>query len=504
MHELGAAIDGVRDTLDARATLVSGGWIERRSGSVTTLEKSAQGSVAVLLQEIRGHVRHFSSLHAEGTFGGMSLSVGNALDSPFISAQSPGDTRQTFEKSQQEFAARAWSGDAGAALKLSGTWRVSISSDLTDPLKISNPGIDWHVLPAAEDLENEIQRVDSWHLRPLFDNAKPTMFLVENLDDRSWIFGGRFAVTGLQSDVVAQAISNFASSRTETKGALRELPAASAPEALEHELGGSSDLEKVSAGIWQACAAMSWASMASSLAVSVDGSLQVQIFGLQRVTHEIARAGLSLSNADCENAYAIHRWVQSSPGVDKLLAVQQVASLYRDTPPWTRNSDVFEAAQAVYNQMQRGTVAEVMQARRSARTMALDLTNRTADATSAMTRSTAERCVATLLGVLAVAVAQTTQVISVEVAQSLRLLLAAALIGLVAWNVFMEGPPLSASLRALSKDMPKVADLISDSERAEILGLTSVSNARRSAIRTRVAVPIVYAIVAGLALFVQV
>jgi hypothetical protein len=80
-----------------------------------------------------------------------------------------------------------------------------------------------------------------------------------------------------------------------------------------------------------------------------------------------------------------------------------------------------------------------------------------------------------------VIVAQTTRAITEGQAHDLRARLALFLLGLIVWNLTVEGPPVSSPLKSLRRDLDTVADRLTESERDEILQLSAITSACRRA-----------------------
>jgi len=499
--------DAIRETRDFCGTvhgLKARGWTVTRDVSTVTLVKSG-GTSGEVLSDLSGLLDVADRASAEGVFGEASLLVLMAKGKqPVVSRQSPVDYLRTFGRELVDTAADAWAGDAEAALSLPGRWTVTVVRDLSSALAAVEPTFTWRVLPGLSAIEALLLQVPVWALGPTWDEGQPTVFLLEDLDKGNTLHLGRSAIVPLAADEDILEAMRALERRTARDWRMPDLPDAAAPEALAPTLRTGSKLAALEHAAWMRCATMSWVALSTKVDLLGAGSaIVLEVFGLQRVAHRVEAKGVSINEYQARKAYGLYEWASAPDAVDQRLAVQQVASLYRDQPPWEKSADVYDAAIAVFATLRRDAVSEVLLARRSARTLALDVANRTTEQVVAAARVAVERAVATLLAIGGVIVAQTTKALTEGQAQDLRVLLAVFLVGLVLWNITVEGPPLSAPLKSLVQDLRAIADLLTDSERKEILRLDALVSARRRAVRIRVLVPAVYLVAALAALMVR-
>lgn len=458
-----------------------------------------------MLADLNNSLGQVGRIAAEGKFGEASLVVQMAAGAnPVVSRRSPVDYLQTFSRELIDTATDAWAGDADAALALPGRWTVTLTHDLASALTTAEPSVTWRVLPEVSSVEALLVDVPVWALGPTWDAEKPAIFLVENLEEGNVLHLGRSAIVPLSSATDSSQAKQIFARSAASQRRVPNCPEAASPKALTPTLRTGLRLVDLERAAWRRCATMSWVALSTKVEIlRADGALVVEIFGLQRVTHRLERAVVEVDEYQARRAYEMWEWASAPDAVDQRLAVQQVASLYRDQPPWERSADVYEAAAAVFATLRRDAVSEVLLSRRSARTLALDIANRTTEQVVAAARVAIERSVASLLAIGGVIIAQTTKVLTDGQAQDLRILLFFFLIGLILWNAAVEGPPLSAPLDNLRKDLRTVADLLTDSERDEILRLESIVSARRTVFRIRLVVPAVYAVAALAALLVR-
>ncbi|MCC4906788.1 hypothetical protein [Microbacterium sp. cx-59] len=491
MTELNEALGATRAAVEAGRKLRRLGWSESTPSSVIALTKSGS-SAEVLLSEVPQMI--FDSVTAVGQFGEASLSIViDKVGNRAVTRQSPVDALRIFGREMSNLAADAWAGDVHSALALPGTWTVRIKHDRSALLSNAERAVIWHVLSDVSAVESLTTVTPFWSLGPTWDAEKPVIYVVEDLAPDEGLWLGRSAVVPLLSDtMVSEAVQTLGSRHRET-WSIPELPDAAHPDALAPARRVGNELADLEKKLWIRCATMSWVCLASSMRLNdARTTLELEVFGLQRVAYPIGPQGIPLEPAEARRAYEMFRWAHGLDAVDQRLAVQQVASLYRDVAPWNKTSDVFDAATAVFATLRRDAVGEVILARRSARTLAIDIAHRTSEQTSAAARSAVERGVATLLAIGGVIVANTTGTITDGQAQNLRSLLGFFLLALIVWNVTIEGPSLSLPLRALRKDLSKIADMLTEAERKEVRELNAVTSARRRAIVIRVVVPLVY------------
>ncbi len=427
---------------------------------------------------------------------GSELDISVAGEGGQVVENQRGTFSDRFFGRQASQARDAWDGDADAALGLPGAWVVSAEIRLAEPINESHPETAWVVVPTVDVVLAAISEVPVWKLAPSFDRLLPTVWLVEALGASDVLIAGASAIVPLGSDSaaaeVASALATHAPPARWRKPA--HLPDLAHPKALAPIQVRGTALNQLEAAMWRASATTAWVAIASTVGTPSTGSakIDVEYFGLQRVSHEIDRAGIAVTSDDASLALEMFTWSTSPDSVDQLLAVQQVCSLYREVAPWYSTADVFDAAQSVFMTLRRDAVAEALKERRAARAVAIEAAQRTSEHVAALSRSTAERVVGTLLAVVGVLVAKTTKTITPEQAQDLHWLLVVALVALAAWTIFIEGPPLTAPLSELEEDLPEIAKLLRPRERDEILKLHAIQGARHRARLIRWCAPIVF------------
>lgn len=504
VHRMDAIAEAlVRTRSEARALreLEAAGWEVQRTFSmaeVAMVTRDPHGALDALRPTSNGA----ESVAATCVFGEARVEVVESRDGALsVLDPDPVNFDHTFTEEHRRDARKAWSGDPAAALRLPGEWTVRVVVDLSRELREASPAHAWSVLRTVEDLATLLDSVSVWDLAPTLDPDLPPVFVLEDLGPEELLLLGKGAVVSLASDKVTTTALEGIESVTLDTWHIPELPQAPRPAAIRPVSMHGTELASIGQKLWGATAALAWVGLASSVRRTAN-DVQIEILGLQRVAYDLPCAGLNLSPKLARRSYELLAWAGGSEAIDQRLAVQQVASLYRD-PPWTKIDDVFDAAVAVYSSLRRDSVGEALQARRAARAFALEVAHRATEQVNSVTRSVAERLTASLLAIGGVIVAQTTSVIDAGQATDLRTLVALFLLGLVVWNVAAETPPLRASISDLRADLPRVADTLTDSDVQHILELRSVTSAARRARAITFAVPLVYLLAAVLAWFVQ-
>jgi hypothetical protein len=244
----------------------------------------------------------------------------------------------------------------------------------------------------------------------------------------------------------------------------------------------------------EACA---WAWLSSAVeALEGAPAASLEFFGYRRKLFDVPTAGYVGDPGQV--AFNLYRWATAEESPDRILAIRQVVSLHDTAALPSRPDDVVTAAEPLYRALRSGEVAAVLETQRQARSIAIETARQAADAAQTAAKSTAERTIASLAGVAGIAVANATAVLGESDARSIALGIAGLFVFLTLWAIFVEGPPLRNPLTSLSSDMPRIASLLSSTDREGILSMSVVTKAKRSVLRVRIATPIVYLAGAGL------
>jgi hypothetical protein len=179
---------------------------------------------------------------------------------------------------------------------------------------------------------------------------------------------------------------------------------------------------------------------------------------------------------------------------ERLLAVQHALAGYSQSDLGAAGAfkRALATAETVLRVMQADAVGTAYQAVREARRAAVDAAKASSDAALAAARSVAERVLAGLAATGAVVVAQAATKLPADVARHLAVAVACYLGLLCAWSLLVEGPAVTAPLRAFRDDLPVTADLLGDQQRDEVLGLRALRLAWWRARTIRIVGPAIY------------
>jgi hypothetical protein len=194
--------------------------------------------------------------------------------------------------------------------------------------------------------------------------------------------------------------------------------------------------------------------------------------------------------------------VATSAGPDRLLAIRQVVSIYREAP-WSHAADVARSADSLFVALRADAVAEAFRSQRDARALALTVARQTAEATTGLAKNAVERSLAVFAAVGGIIVARTAKTLTDNQAADLRRLLCVYLLLLVPWSYLLEGRAVTMAIGALKRDLATFSELVPASEQAAILATDTVQRARSHAWVARIVVPLAYAAAALVALIVH-
>lgn len=492
--------DPFRATADGCATveaLVADGWTrDPGTGAGFELVSPPRPAAAPLLDAAGPLGELCPSVRLHGVFGDMWLRVERRAGGvPVVAEVSPGEPDHHFEGDELGSARAAWDLDADAALALEGEWTATVTVDPTVVLRRERPGTDWRAFRDPDELDRYLASLPWWRSDGLVPDGRAVGVVLWSGPDVS-VTAGAVAVASLPAE--PRPAGTGAARRSED--APDGVPS---PDALAPSTHADDDISaRLASLLWRFAAAAAWAHVASGTAVPDDdtGRAALEFFGYRRTSHRLGPAGPDLDERGCRAAYRLWEWVASDGSPDRLLAVHQVVSLYQQDPPWDRADDVRRAARPLFVALRQAAVAEVLAQQRETRKLGVDVARQSVTAAAGLAREAVGRCLASLLALGAVVVAETNPDLSAGQADSLRTLVAAFLFALAAWNVFVEGPPVSAPLDHLDDDLDLTGPLLDPDERRDIGNMGSVVAARRHARLVRAAVPAVYAATAVVAL----
>ena len=411
--------------------------------------------------------------------------------------QSTDDLTEIFSLTDVVAARAVWAGDAKRIGELpAGAWTASIHFRLDDGFAAEEE--HWSLVATTADLDLLLAEAPFWTWRPAFGDEMPRVYVVWDAPG-SYLRTGSTLFAGLGIDWARQL--SALDRRPSFRFAQAVLSGAPDPSMVFPHAVGGSHFVRLSDRLRRAAAALAWTAFATEVRVVADAGLEIEIFGFQRTSYEIEPTGLVASEAQATASLRLFEWAARNDSPDHLLAVRQVASLRFDDPPWNRSSDVQAAAEPIFFALRSDAVADVMKSRRELQSLVSSTALGAAERAAGLARAAVERTAALLLALAGVIVSQSLNAISAELAVTLRIFIAIGLAGLALWNILFEGGFATLPIKNLKRDLPKLANLLPQSDLDAILSMACIASTQRKAIVTRVAVPALLLVCAGIALF---
>lgn len=463
------------------------GWRRTEQDFAITMSYSAEGSAS----EVAQRVSILDGLVTDATltcrWGTLELQVRFLPSAGFVvEAAVDADLRATFDGDELAKARDAFGGSVEAALALTGSWDVEIELDPAALLTRADQARRWHVVRDQEQLFAILARRPWWTVRSLVDPGTPVVVLT--VDEEAPFSTATVTVTGVRQLEQALALSEPPASTT---------PSEQAPPGIASplSLAPSDDPPNpdLAALLWRYAGATAWACLATDVDTPSSGLARLEFFGYQRLAMTLGGNGPEVGLSACRDVVDLWRWACLDAGPDRLLAVRQVISLYRGDTLWSSAGDVRRAAEPVFLALRSDAVSEAFRARREAHSTAISVAHQTSETTASLAKGTVERSLATFGGVVGLVLVRSTGVVDVGAVSALLAVVAVYLGSLALWSVFVEGPPVTAAITALNRDLVDLSELLTEPERKRILELQTVRGARRHAWIARVAVPIAYA-----------
>ena len=493
--------EAVRTTIARLAALdrlISAGWKAATHTSTVTLTTTVLGSaepVRAALAELQPLPRH-AKLTARWGSDVLHLEAPNGT-SLVVTDSTHGDLRDSFDDDVLTSARQAFAGDASAALQLIADWTVEFTIDTAAVLAAVRPEERWVVLNDVTSLETVVGGVPWWELRRLLQPGPALTVAIRHADPNLRVATRDLVVSSLSQLPIAVAGRALGSSGSAQRH--ESLPGLPDPAALHPNFvdGERDEADRVVMLLHQRTTAAAWALLASSVTISGDQA-ELEFFGLQRQSWTLDRNGPSLTREAHSAAFDLWESVVSAGSPDRVLAVRQVVSIYREAP-WGHAADVGRSAEALFVALRTDAIGEAFRSQREARALALSVARQTAEATTALAKSAVERALAVFAAIGAIIVARTTKTLTADQAASLRQLLGTFLVVLVPWSFLLEGRPVTMAIGSLKRDLTTFSDLVPASEQAAILQTETVRRARSQAWIARVVVPLAYAAAAIIA-----
>jgi hypothetical protein len=500
------SLSTTRETAQGITELTANGWTLERQGVALTL-RCVRSDPRSLYEGLSRLFPVLTDGRLSGRWPSHELEL-EYVDGGFALADaSPGDLREAFAGPDLDLAQDAWGGDVEAAMGLSGSWTATAHVDLAQLLQNADTAHRWYVLPSVDAVCSLFREHPWWDLSGLLEPPEPVMILVCNAPHDLDVHTARIYIRSLAADI--QSLASLPPDTAAPTGVDvtrltgRPAPGIPAPLTLAPSPGreplAGSDAAKIYVELWRCCAATAWAWLATAVEPHNRQSATLEFFGLQRTRHDLQSNGPIISIPQCRASYEMWQWTTGSDSPDQLLASRQVISLYRDVPPWPYASDIQSAAEPVFVALRSDATAEAFRMQREARSLALTVARETADAAIGLAKGAVERCLAALVAIGGVIVAQTSRALTDSQAFKLHLLIGIFLIALAVWSALVEGPTVSVAIDSFPKDIGTLGELLSAGQRQKILDLQTFKKAQMQSRIVRVMVPIAYTIAAAAA-----
>jgi hypothetical protein len=404
------------------------------------------------------------------------------------------------DRSQRRQAEAVWaSGEGALALPLD--WHVEAEVDLTRLLP-QEPSARFRVTRFASTVEAAFKRPPFWELGQLIPNDAKTRTVFISLDapdDRVDL--GSLSLCGPNASMIE--VPNAARpSDAAVRGDAPDLPN---PEALVAST--ARDNPEAGRHFWKSLinyladcgGSAALAELSSELRLRDEGEIRL-IFKGFRTIHLPLREPTKGS----DDILLIHRWAFAEPSPDRLLAIQQVASLQDSSSLVDNIHDLRASAEIVYAGLRNDAVAEAVKGYRDAYSQALDAARQTVKGSQDLTKSSVERAIAALIAVGAVLIARAGTSLATALSEQLLYGVAAFLGVLAALSVLVEGPLIGATLKHLEKDLALGSPLLTPNQISNLVQAETVKAAQKREKYVRFAVPALYVIGAAVIVFLAI
>ncbi|MDQ2883354.1 MAG: hypothetical protein M3Y48_19865 [Actinomycetota bacterium] len=406
----------------------------------------------------------------------------------------------------------AAAGDLQAALDLPGSWEGEIVLDPTSKLGRSVPGTNWIAIKEVALLAAAVAGTPFWNLKQLLTaNDRPTVIVVCGPSNEK--IGGALRISAnlalatlgdLSADLTMarQLVADLSSS---TLAATTTRRFAAAQLRLPDQLlvpnqiieDGAPEIPGLTVNLRTRAAGAAIAALATKRTfpsendVSENGLAQLSFEGKPGLTLAVEGNGL---NEGAQDAIDLYWWVTQDSHPDKSLAVQQVVAASNAADIYRPEGIVHlrDSAESVYRVLRSDAVTQATTTLRDTRKAAIDAARSSVDAALATAKSVAERSLAGLAAVGGLIVANATTKIPPSTTTQLAIAVAIYVAALGIWTLFVEGPGVTAPLRAFRQDLPIIADALTESQRKEILDLRALTLALWRARTIRIVAPLTY------------
>ena len=396
-----------------------------------------------------------------------------------------------------ELAAQAWDKNAAAAFALPFTWRIDVSLGL-DRLVAVPPLVELRAVLSPQPIIAAIETTKIGDLQHLFPSHGARRVYLALNSPAEHLHLGAVTLAGL-AGVATEVTSTF------------EVPPVAVPlpgEVLIGEPGLTlgvplpSDLLPLDGyecgntwkGLRDRCEAFAalatWAMIASEVAVE-GADIFLDFLGFKRVRVALPSPE-NFGSIAVAGALKLRRWVFHDASPDRFLAVRQVVSLYQGHEALMSPHDVLVSAEIIYVGLRSNAVAEVVKSTREAQSQTLDTARQSLKAVQDLSKGATERLLAALVALGGVVVANASRSLSDHVGRELMLLVAAFLVGLGLFAIFVEGPLLSLPLKTIDGDLRAGVPLLTEGQLHRVTAIPSVAATKNKVKLLRWIIPAVY------------
>ncbi|MFC5731005.1 MULTISPECIES: hypothetical protein [Nocardioides] len=399
--------------------------------------------------------------------------------------QLPNDTpRDLFDDpSELRLAEEVWAGHVEAAVRLPFEWHAEAEIDLGRV--VARDVGDVRVTRRIATIQDAFDTTPYWVLRTLVPATGRRTFVAldapaEQVDLGTVSFAG--AETVFHKVAAIQPPTPV-----ETPYDLLELPTPSdlLPAAGLPPQDGSGSWSSLLALLEGSAAAAALCFLASDVRL-IGGTPRLTFRGLRSTTIELS------GRINTRTPLQLFNWTFSEPSPDRLLAVQQVASLQSNDELIEALDDVRVSAEIVYSGLRADAVAEAVKGYRDAHANALEAARQTLKSVQEMIKASSERALASIVAVGAVLIARAGTTLDASVGENLLRAVAGFLIFLAIVSVALEGPLASVPLKNLASDLRQGSPLLSPAQADALASGETLKLARRRAVTARIAIPVIY------------
>jgi hypothetical protein len=400
-----------------------------------------------------------------------------------VARRPDGTPRSMFDElAEQEIAERLWAGEARAAFELTWAWSARAEVSLGDLVTSPPSHVDVRVAIFSTTICETIASTPFWRLGELLSAPGDRRVFLALDGPATATHLGSLTLAGPDLKIADVPPAIDWQTNPELISELPQLPRPSALTRLDPGSQVDAAWEELVTVLRATAGAAAWCELATDVRIK-DQGVQLTFRGFRRITLTLTPP------ADPEGVLSLHGWATAESSPDRLLAIQQVASLQEANQLLDQAGDLRGSAEIVYSGLRTQAVAEAVRGYREANAAALDTVRQTLKSVQELTKNATDRGFAALVAVGAVLIANGTRSLSTTVGRDLLLLVAAFLIFLAIWSLLIEGPLVAAPLDSLKADLRRAAPLVTEAQIDELLTASAISNVRRRANLVRVLIP---------------